>query len=145
MDEQERSERIAAHIQTDAYLHYLGARIEEIRPGYSRVSLVVRAEMCNFHGMVHGGIVFGLGDIAFAAASNSHGQTAVALNVSISYLSPAWPGECLVAEAQERHREGRIGLYDIVVTAKENGRLVAQSQAMVYRKKEWFIPPPPNT
>jgi len=35
--------------------------------------------MVIFHGNTHGGVIFSLGDMAFGAASNSHGQTAVAL------------------------------------------------------------------
>ena len=68
---------IAAHIRKDSFANWLGATIEIIEPGYSRVSLVVTASILNFHGMTHGGLVFSLGDIAFAAASNSHGQTAL--------------------------------------------------------------------
>jgi acyl-CoA thioesterase len=135
-----RTAVIAAHIRQDAYAATLGATIEAIAPGYSRVRLQVTPAMCNFHGTIHGGVIFGLGDIAFAAASNSRGQTAVALNVSISFLRPAFPGDELVAEARERDLSGPIGLYDITVMRAETGELVAQSQAMVYRKREWFVP-----
>ncbi len=139
MTKTNRPAAIARHIRKDPFAARLGARIEAIEPGYSRVSLTVTPDMINFHGMTHGGLLFSLGDIAFAAASNSHGQTAVALNVSISLLKATSAGDHLVAEAKEQHLGGRTALYEITVTQPETGELVARSQAMVYRKREWFI------
>jgi acyl-CoA thioesterase len=130
---------IAAHIRKDSFANWLGATIETIEPGYSRVSLMVTASMLNFHGMTHGGLVFSLGDIAFAAASNSHGQTALALNVAVSFLRPTGVGDHLVAEAKEIHLGGATALYDIVVTEQNSQQLVAKSQATVYRKRETFV------
>jgi acyl-CoA thioesterase len=45
--------------------------------------LTVTDAMTNFHGTAHGGVIFAISDMAFAAACNSHGQVAVALNVSL--------------------------------------------------------------
>ena len=90
--------------------------------------------------MTHGGIIFTVSDIAFAAAGNSRGQTAVALNVDISFLRASKPGDVLVAEAREQFIGGPTALYDITVTNRDTGELIAKSQDMVYRKKEWFIP-----
>ena len=130
---------IVTRICKDAYANWIGATIEAIDRGYSRVSLVVTESMLNFHGMTHGGIVFGLGDIAFAAASNSHGQTAVALNVNMSFLRATGVGDHLIAEAQEVNLGRATALYDIVVTEKNSHQLVAKSQAIVYRKRESFV------
>ena len=131
---------VEAHIQKDAYAKFLGATIEAIEPGYSRVSLTVTPSMLNFHGITHGGIVFSLGDIAFAAASNSHGQTALALNVSLSFLRATHAGDHLVAEARESNMGGATALYDLTVTDKPTGQLVAKGQGMVYRKRDSFVP-----
>jgi acyl-CoA thioesterase len=130
---------VAEYIGKDAYTNFLGATVEAVEAGYSRVSLTVTEAMMNFHGMTHGGIVFGLGDIAFAAASNSHGKIAVALDVSISFLRATKAGDHLVAEAREVNMGGATALYDIVVTETEGGQLVAKSQAMVYRKRDSFV------
>ena len=66
-----RQNAIAAHILKDPFARKLGARFEAIRPGYSRVVLKVADDMINFHGMTHGGVIFALGDMAFAAAGNA--------------------------------------------------------------------------
>ncbi len=140
MDEDPRQAVIRDYILKDPFARRLGATVEAIAPGYSRVALEVTGEMVNFHGMTHGAVVFALSDIAFAAASNSRGQTAVALNASISFLKATKPGDQLVAEARELHASGPTALYEITVTDRRTGELVASSQDMVYRKREWFVP-----
>jgi acyl-CoA thioesterase len=144
MTEQSRTAAINAHIQNDAFARLLGAEVTIVAPGHSRVCLTVTDQMTNFHGMTHGGVIFALGDLAFAAAGNSRGQTAVALNVSIFFLNPSKAGDRLVAEARECHLGGRTGLYEITVTEETSGTIIARSQDLVYRKKSWFVPQAPD-
>lgn len=136
----DRDRRIEAYIQRDPFARHLGAAVTIVRPGHSRVTLTVSDDMVNFHGMTHGGVIFALGDMAFAAASNSRGQTAVALNVAINFLKATGPGDTLVAEAVEQHAAGPTALYRITIRDAQSGELVASSQDLVYRKKAWFVP-----
>src|SRR4030067_1235325 len=96
--------KLLERIKKDTYSGLIGAALESVEPGYCRVSVAVTESMLNFHGTTHGGIVFGLADIAFAAACNSHGQVAVALSMDIHYLHPSKVGDHLVAEAKEVSR-----------------------------------------
>ncbi len=139
MENSDRQAAIDAYIQKDPFAKRLGATVEIVAPGHSRVTLTVTDDMVNFHGMTHGGLIFTIGDIAFAAAGNSHGQTAVALNVDICFLRASKPGDTLVAEAKEQFIGGPTALYDITVVNRDTGELIAKSQDMVYRKKEWFV------
>jgi len=136
----ERQEKINAYIRQDPYAKMLGAEVEILEPGHSRVSLTITDSMVNFHGATHGGVLFSLGDMAFAAASNSRGQTAVALNVGINFLKATRAGDQLVAEAVEQSAAGPVALYDITIRDAFSGELVAKSNDLVYRKKEWFVP-----
>ena len=140
MTSKSRLDNIRDYIKKDAFANFLGAEVEIPAPGHSRVSLTVTADMVNFHGMTHGGLIFTLGDMAFAAAGNSHGQTAVALNVNIYFLKASKVGDRLVAEAREVNAGGRTALYEIRVYNEDAGDLIASSQDLVYRKKEWFVP-----
>ncbi len=135
-----RQDTINEYIKNDPFTNYLGATVEIIEPGHSQVSLEVTDEMANFHGITHGGIIFALGDMAFASASNSRGQTAVALNVSICFLKASKPGDHLIASAKEQHAGGRTALYEITVIEKKSGELIAKSQDLVYRKRDFFVP-----
>ena len=134
-----RRSEINGHISQDPWANHLGAILEEVRDGYSRYSLTVKPEFMNFHGMTHGGLVFSLGDIAFAAASNSRGQMAVALDVTVSFLKAGSAGDILIAECIELSQNGPIALYDISVKNGNTGELVSKSQATVYRKKQMFV------
>ena len=92
MSPTDRQKRIDAYIQNDPFARSLGARVEILAPGHSRASLTVTEEMTNFHGITHGGVIFALGDMAFAAAGNSYGRVAVAMSVSICFLKASKAG-----------------------------------------------------
>ena len=79
----------------------LGMRLDEVRPGYARLTMTVTAIMVQGHGIGHGGYVFTLADSAFAFACNSYGPTAVAAHCDISFLRPSPPATSW-AEAVER-------------------------------------------
>lgn len=130
--------QLAEKFRQDPFARLLGMELEEVQPGYSRVALAVRPEMVNFHGTLHGGVVFSLADYAFAVASNSHGRVAVALNVNITFLAAVAVGARLVAEAQEERLGGRTALYHMVVRDAA-GDQVASCHGVVYRKDQRLV------
>ena len=88
--------------------------------------------MLNGAGLTHGSAVFALADIVFAAASNSHGSLALALNVSISFLKATSEGSLLTAVAREENLTRKTGLYRLEVR-EEGGDLVALADGIAYR------------
>ena len=93
----------------------LGMRVVAVGPGRAVLSMTVRADMTNGHGIGHGGFTFALADSAFAFACNSYDRRTVAARCDIAFLAPIREGDELVAEAIERHRAGRNGIYDVTV------------------------------
>jgi acyl-CoA thioesterase len=128
------SAEIREKIARDPFCRREGFVLEELRPGYARVSVRLSEDMLNFHGSAHGGLIFALADAAFAAASNSRGVPAVALTATIHYLRPARAGSTLVATATEENVTRRTALYRVVVAAPE-GPPVATFSGLVYRKQ----------
>jgi acyl-CoA thioesterase len=102
-----------------------GIRIEEAREDYARISMVVRADMLNSHGIAHGGMVFALADTAFAYVCNGANHASVAAQASIVFLDKVREGETLIAEATEVAREGRAGVTRVAISAGD-GRKVAE-------------------
>jgi acyl-CoA thioesterase len=102
-----------------------GIRIEEARAGYARLSMVLRPDMLNGHGIAHGGMVFALADTAFAYVCNGGNAKTVAAQASIIFLGSAGAGETLVAEAQEVSTAGRSGVTRVAVRTSD-GRAVAE-------------------
>jgi acyl-CoA thioesterase len=114
----------------DAMSRSLGISIVEVRPGYARLKMTVRADMSNSHSICHGGAIFTLADSAFAC--NSYNRSTVASGGSIDFVSPARIGDELTAEATERALPGRLGLYDVAVT-DQSGRPIAFFRGRSYR------------
>ena len=93
----------------------LGMRVVEMREGYAVVTMVVRDDMTNGHGITHGGLVFTLADTAFAMACNAEGSVTVSSGAEITYFAPTRAGEELTATAKLRSMRGRSGIYDVEV------------------------------
>lgn len=102
-----------------------GITIEEARAGYARLSMRVRPDMLNGHGIVHGGMVFALADTAFAYVCNGRNEKTVAAQASIVFLGSANEGETLIAEAGEAATEGRSGVTRVTVRTSD-GRSIAE-------------------
>jgi acyl-CoA thioesterase len=99
----------------DAASRSLGMEIVEVAAGRATLRMTVREDMVNGHAIGHGGFTFTLADSAFAFACNSYNRSTVAAGAEIRFLLPTRLGDVLVAEAVERSREGRDGVYDISV------------------------------
>lgn len=117
----------------EPYARALGMECVAVGPGCSRVEMTVTPEMCNLFGTAHGGAVFSLADEAFQIACNARGETAFALNVSVTYVAASFPGDRLVAEARELAATRRTASYEVRVT-RPGGEVVAVAQALAYRK-----------
>lgn len=117
---------------------HLGIELLDVQSGYAKTKLEIQDCHLNGVGVVHGGTIFTLADIAFAAASNSHGTIALAIHVDISYLKGVREGT-LYAEAKEVSCAPKLSSYDIKVT-NEKDELIAIFQGMAYRKKEPILP-----
>ena len=102
-----------------------GIVIEEARAGYCRLSMVLRGDMLNGHGIAHGGMVFALADTAFAYVCNGANAKSVAAQASIVFLGSASEGETLFADAEEVAHEGRSGVTRVAVRTSD-GRAVAE-------------------
>ena len=115
-DSQSLAQRSAqAMYDADQASRHLGIQITDVAPGRATARMEVRATMLNGHAICHGGYVFLLADTAFAFACNTYGPTTVAAACDVVFLGPAHLGDDLIAEATERHRYGRSGIYDVTV------------------------------
>jgi acyl-CoA thioesterase len=123
---------LRARIQSEPWAHALGVEYLELRRGYCRVAMTLKPHMLNFQGYPHGGVIFSLADIAFGAACNSHGEPAVALTMTISFLAAVQPNSRLIAEGTERKQGRRAGFYTITVCT-EDGVRVALVHCVAHR------------
>lgn len=125
----DRKQQLAEHAAQALYdldraSQLLGISIESVAPGAAQVTMRVRPDMVNGHGICHGGLIFTLADSAFAFACNSHGHNTVAAGAAIEFLAPGREGDLLTAAASERWRVGKSGIYEIEVR-NQRGEAVA--------------------
>ena len=126
MDADELASRVAqAMLAAEGTGPAWGIQIEEARAGYARLSMTVRADMLNGHGIAHGGMVFALADTAFAYVCNGKNEKTVAAQASIVFLGSANEGETLIAEAEAAATAGRSGVTRVAVHTSD-GRPIAE-------------------
>jgi acyl-CoA thioesterase len=130
-----------AMYESDKCSRALGLELLEVRPGYARMQMNVRADFLNGHGICHGGMIFTLADSTFAFACNSYNINTVAAGCSIEFLRAVKGDDRLTAEAVEQSLAGRTGIYDIRVTNSE-GETVAMFRGKSAQIKGNVIPVP---
>ena len=113
-------------------------KVVSVDRGKAKVEMVVTEDMLNAAGVCQGGVIFSLADFAFAVASNSYGKIALAVEAHIYFSNPAFKGEKLLAEAYEKDKKEKTGLYCVEVR-KEDGSLVALFTGQVVKKDKTIL------
>ncbi|HUM97648.1 MAG TPA: hydroxyphenylacetyl-CoA thioesterase PaaI [Chitinophagaceae bacterium] len=133
------AKNVVSHMmQHDGFSKWLGIEIIEIKEGYSKIKMKIRAEMVNGFGIIHGGIAFSLADSAFAFACNNRNVLSVALDTSINFIKPVHISDELTAEAKELHNGKSTGLYQISIH-NQNNHEVAVFKGLCYRTDKKLI------
>ncbi|MDW7733465.1 MAG: PaaI family thioesterase [Methanolobus sp.] len=127
-------DRIQKYFEQENFGKNSGMSLTEVSKGYAKVEMKIEKRHLNVLGTVHGGAIFTLADMAFAAASNSYGTVAVAINCDISFVKAVGEGY-LFAEAKETSINPKISTYVVNVT-NENEDTIAIFNGMAYRKKD---------
>jgi acyl-CoA thioesterase len=120
------------YMSADGFAALLGAELVTVEEGRAVARMELTDRHRNFMGMVHGGAIFGLADVAFGAAANSGENRAMAFHISIEYLAAAGDSPYLEAEVKETGRAGRAGQYSMEVRDAD-GRKIAVLSGWAYR------------
>ncbi len=125
-------------LRKDRFASLIGIEIVETGEGFCQAKMEIKEHHLNAANVVQGGAIFTLADFAFAGASNSRGQLALAINANITILKGKSSGT-LYATAKEVSVPRKIGAYDVEVT-DEYGELIAKFNGLVYRKSYEILP-----
>jgi acyl-CoA thioesterase len=139
MDEQ----TLRRFFRNDRFAELVGIELLEAAPGRARAQLEIDGRHLNAVGVAHGAAIFSLADLVFAVASNSHGNIALGINVSVSFLKAAGTGT-LIAEAEEVAANPRLATY-LIRVRDDRGELIALMQGTVYRKREMLAEMAPGS
>ena len=116
----------------DEFARQNGIEVVDVAEGYARTQVRIEARHLNAGGSVQGGVLFTLADLAFAAATNSHGTLTVTSAANITFIRGASAG-IITAEAQELVNHHRLPFCEVRIT-DEAGNLLAIFTASGYRK-----------
>ena len=117
----------------DEFARQNGIEIVEIAEGYARTQVRIEPRHLNAGGSVQGGVLFTLADLAFAAATNSHGTLTVTSTANITFIRGARDG-IITAQARETVKHRLLPFCEVRVTDND-GNLVAIFTASGYRKE----------
>jgi acyl-CoA thioesterase len=117
---------LRAKSQTEPVASFLDIKLEELEPGYAKVSASLKPEYENFHGVVFGGIIMAVADEAFAYAVNSLNYPTVASQFNIHFLNAAEMKDGLIAEGRVLKMGRRAAVCEMTVSNGE-GKLIAKA------------------
>lgn len=101
-----------------------GVRITRVSERYACCEMEIAEHHRNAMGIVMGGALFTLADLAFAAAANHNGLHWVSASSTINYLSPVRDG-VVTAEVKCLKEGRRTCVYNIEIN-DHTGKLIAQ-------------------
>jgi len=109
-----------------------GMQMLELAPGYAKFSLKLKPEYQNFNGLVFGGIIMSIADMAFAYCVNSVNRPSVAINFDIQFIAAPKPDDELISEGKVIKTGRRLSIAEMTVTNQE-GKLIAKATGTTIR------------
>ena len=117
----------------DEFARQNGIDIVEITEGYACTQVCIESRHLNAGGYVQGGVLFTLADLAFAAATNSHGTLTVTSTANITFVRGA-TGGIITAQAKELVNHHHLPFCEVRII-DDNSNLLAIFTASGSRKE----------
>lgn len=119
--------------RTDRFAANAGCRLTEVDEQHAVAEMKVTTEHLNGGNVCQGGALFTLADLTIAALMNCRGQLTFGISNSIMFVSSAYEGDVLRAEAVSVADHHKIPSVEVRVTSQD-GRLICHVTGMGYRK-----------
>lgn len=110
----------------------LGVKLIGYRKGYCKVKLVVKQNHLNHGGILHGGVLATLCDIALSGAVGTvmkKEEWCVTAQLNVEFLQPAFLGEIIFGYGQVAKRGGTLAFVDGGIRSRGN-KLIARAQGI---------------
>ena len=120
----ELQQKVMSHLNAhDTFCLENNIQLTAVGDDEATARMIVAPRHMNASGVIQGGAIFALCDLAFAGVANARGERTVAQGASISYLRPG-SGRELVATARMIRRGKRAAVVAVEVV-NDAGKLVA--------------------
>jgi uncharacterized protein (TIGR00369 family) len=129
--------------------HLTGARPTNFGSGTADAEMPATGWLAASNGVITGGTLAILADIAFGCALESELPAATpytTAELSLTFLRPARPGGTLTAHGQAIHVGSSVGLTEVFILERETERLIAHgtSRLTIFPRIEDLPEPPAN-
>lgn len=118
----------------DAFAKFIGIKIVQATPQCAMCELELTSNHLNGIGVVQGGVLFTMADLALAVAANADEADRVTLSSHIDFLKAVGRGT-LLAKATPIKIGRTTALYNVSVVEKDSGVLLANFQGTAFRIK----------
>ncbi len=124
--------------ENDRFAELAGVEVIDSGRGWAEAKLKLGPEHLNSLGTVHGGAIFTLADVTFAAATHVDGRQAPGIHVSVNYFKSISEGT-LYARAEKVHGHPKLSTYRVKIK-NEAGELIADFEGTAYRLRKKYPP-----
>lgn len=102
--------------------NFLKPKLIHVESGVAVMEVIVREEMCNGYGKIHGGMMTLIADecIGWALFSLDNGQFYTSVNLTMDFLYAADPGEKIQARAEVVRVGKRISYVNVGIFNEED-------------------------
>ncbi|KAM1008041.1 hypothetical protein TB2_004397 [Malus domestica] len=111
-----------------------GVKIDLLEPGRIVCSFKVPPRLLNGGNFMHGGATATLVDLVGSAALLSSGalNVGVSVEINVSYLDSAYPGEDVEIESRTLRVGKSVGVVSVEFRKKKTGKIIAQGRHTKY-------------
>jgi len=134
------SETNGAAFKQPPFAEFLGIKITHLSPERVTAELLVREELNNRHGIMHGGAIMALADNLGGTATTANlkpGQTTATIESKTNFFAGIPIGDTATAECTPLHRGAKTMVWQTRIT-RGDGRLcalVTQTQMVLEPRK----------
>ncbi|KAM1792453.1 hypothetical protein ACFX16_036463 [Malus domestica] len=111
-----------------------GINVDLLEPGHIVCSFKVPPRLVNGGNFLHGGATATLVDLIGSAAILSSGalSSGVSVEINVSYLDSAYPGEEVEVESRTLRVGKTVGVASVEIRKKKTGKIIAQGRHTKY-------------
>jgi uncharacterized protein (TIGR00369 family) len=126
-------DRYRAILASQPFSVLVGASLDVIEPGHAQLSVLIKPELLQQHGFVHGGVVAYLADNALTYAGGTVLGDSLTSEFKINYVRPAiGPGRLLAdASSVAQGKTQAVCRCDIYVVRENERKLCAVAQGTI--------------
>lgn len=127
-------EKLRALYHTNPFVRLLDIVIDDAGPGWAKSHMLVRPELVNMAGYLHGGALETLVDNLCGVAGRTLGKDVVTQNIALSYIKNIREGDTAHAETRILHNGNRTIVMKFEAVS-DSGALLCEGTATMFVKR----------